>query len=239
MLALRSTPSVAVLVGLVGLASAGCSTASAAPAHVVAAPPPKDDGRPSKGAPTAAGVVHSAALEQLQTAPLEARTDKQNSIRMLLPDAANWTRVKFWGVESLVGFRYGKDHHAVAGAFVTHDDDAAKPGACSKSVEKWAAPFVRAFEVDISFEEPAAFPWQGTIADVDRVFARTATLTAQDGYAVAYGAYPAWKGACLVVGIAVPTRDDEARARKVRDRFAAEVLPKVERLMLEEPKERY
>ena len=239
MLVDRSFSSVALLVASSAVACAGCSTASASPAHVVAAPPPKDDGRPSKGAPTAAGLVHSAALEQLQTAPLEARTDKQNSIRILLPDAANWTRVKFWGVESLVGFRYGKDHHAVAGAFITKDDNASSTGACSKAIEKWAAPFVRAFEVDVTFEEPSAFPWQGMIADVDCVFARQATLTSQDGYAVAYGAYPAWKGACLVVGIAVPTRDDEARARKVRDRFAAEVLPKVERLLADEPKERY
>ena len=52
-------------------------------------------------------------------------------------------------------------------------------------------------------------------------------------------AYPAWKGACLVVGVAVPSRDDEARAREVRDRFVRDVLPKVEVLTDNEPKEKY
>jgi hypothetical protein len=41
------------------------------------------------------------------------------------------------------------------------------------------------------------------------------------------------------VGIAVPSRDDSERARQVRDRFAQEVLPKIEVIAAEEPKERY
>ena len=137
----------------------------------------------------------------------------------------------------MVGYRYGRDHHAVLGAFLTQTDDEQRPGACSKSLEAWASPFVRAFEVDVKYEEPSAFPWHGRIADVDRAMAHTATLTQKDGYAVAYGTYPAWKGTCLVVGIAVPLRGDEGRARAVRDRFAAEVLPKVERLADAPPKE--
>ena len=58
-------------------------------------------------------------------------------------------------------------------------------------------------------------------------------------YAAAYAAYPVWQGACLIVGVAVPARDDEARARDVRDRFVKEVLPKVEVVATEEPTERY
>jgi len=41
------------------------------------------------------------------------------------------------------------------------------------------------------------------------------------------------------VGIAVPAREDEERAREVRDRFAREVLPRVQVIAKEEPKERY
>jgi hypothetical protein len=75
--------------------------------------------------------------------------------------------------------------------------------------------------------------------DVDVLYARAATLAMREGYAVAYGAYPAWPGACLILGIAVPAREDEERARAVRDRFAQEVLPHVRVLAREEPKERY
>ena len=45
--------------------------------------------------------------------------------------------------------------------------------------------------------------------------------------------------ACLVVGVAVPARDDESRARAVRDRFVTEVLPKIVVTTPAEPKERY
>jgi len=39
-------------------------------------------------------------------------------VRVGLPDADHWMRVKFWGVKSLVGFRYGKDHHAIVAGFI-------------------------------------------------------------------------------------------------------------------------
>ena len=41
------------------------------------------------------------------------------------------------------------------------------------------------------------------------------------------------------MGVAVPAREDEPRARDVRDRFAKEILPKLEVLSDEEPPERY
>ena len=61
----------------------------------------------------------------------------------------------------------------------------------------------------------------------------------RESYAVAYATYPAWKGACLVVGAAVPARDEGQRAIEVRDRFAKDVLPYVEVIARQEPKEMY
>ena len=69
--------------------------------------------------------------------------------------------------------------------------------------------------------------------------ARTATLGVHDEYAAAYATYPAWKQACVVMGIAIPARDELERAKAVRDRFATELLPRVRVLSTEEPKERY
>jgi hypothetical protein len=100
-------------------------------------------------------------------------------------------------------------------------------------------PWVQAFEVEIQRDPPRAVPWHTRIVDIDLLYARAATLAAREGYAVAYGAYPAWPGACLILGIAVPAREDEERARQVRDRFAQEVLPRVQVIAEEEPKERY
>ena len=237
-------------VGGLGCSSSGVSTSNVA---VAAAPPPKDDGKPAQGGE--GGSSHAAALEELKVASLSGRTDKQNSVRVFLPDAEHWTRVRVWGVPSLVGFRYGKDHHAIVAGFVTHVDDNSVQGACAKSFEQWANPWIESFEVDLQHDAPSAFVWHAapsaagtpassasappSVVEVDSVFAKTATLAERESYAAAWAAYPAWKGACLVVGVAVPVRDDEARAREVRDRFAKEILPKVDALSKDEPPDRY
>lgn len=251
---------------LLALALAGCSSASAAtvapaPARPVnASPPPKDDGRPAQGNEGEGGEAHAAALEQLKTANLVVRGDKQNSLLVPLPDAEHWTRVRFLTVKSLVGFRYGKSHHAVVAAFVTHVPDNQAQGACSKSFEDWAKPYVEAFEVELKHDAPAAFAWTAPVAppspsaagtpspaktkaisivEVDPLMAKTATVLARDTYAGAWAAYPVWDNACLVVGAAIPARGEEDRARAVRDRFVKDVLPKVKVLATAEPKERY
>ena len=148
------------------------------------------------------------------------RVDKQNSVRVELPDAGRWMRVKFWGIKSLVGFRYGVDHHAIVGAFIVHVDDETAPGACSHAFEQWAQPWIDSFEVTVHHEPPKAVPWEGKIADIDSLVATTATLGDHEEYAVAYATYPAWRGTCLVLGVAVPARDEIDRAKAVRDRFA-------------------
>lgn len=253
---MRRFSSVAALVFLPALPA--CSSAGAAPSHAVApAPPPKDDGGTSRGSGGARD--HAAALEQLKVAPITTKHDRQRSVLIPLPDAEHWTRVKFLTVPSLVGFRYGKAHHGIVGAFVTHVDDNTKDSACAKSFESWAMPVVEAFDVEIRHEAPAAFPWtmpafaapgakatseppvpkQIAIIEVDTLSAKTATILSQDAYAAAWAAYPVWDNACLIVGAALPVREDEARARAVRDRFVSEVFPGVVVTSETEPKERY
>jgi hypothetical protein len=230
---------VSALLGFVGLLSLGCSAASTPhpPQPVAPAPPPKDDGQPSQGGE--GGQAHAAALQQLIVSRAAWRTDRQNSLRVQLPDAPHWTRVKFWGVKSLVGFRYGKDHHAIVAGFVVPVEDETAPGACGQAFETWAQPYVDSFEVAIEHDPPRAVAWNGKIVDIDALVARTATLGVRDEYAVAYATYPIWKKACLVVGVAIPARDELERAKQVRDRFATEILPALKVMAAEEPKERY
>jgi hypothetical protein len=204
---------------------------------VAPAPPPADDGQPSEGGQ--GGAAHAAALEELSVGPLGWRTDRQQSIRVPLPDAAHWLRVKFWGMQSLVGFRYGKDHHAIVGGTIVHVDDESAPEACGKAFERAAQPLVDAFEVALDFAPPRATPWNGKIVDIDALVATTATIGVRDQYAIAYATYPAWKGACLVLGVAVPARSELERAKAVCERFATEVLPRVMVVARDEPRERY
>lgn len=266
----RAGALLALVVAAGASGSFGCSSTSlpvALAAHPVApAPPPKDDGKPAQGG--AGGDAHSAALEQLRVAPTGPKTDKQHSIIVPLPDAPNWTRVRFLTVPGLVGFRYGKSHHAIVAGFVTHVADNTAEGSCTKSFEAWAMPWVEAFDVDLHHDAPAAFPWTmpsapapklgrgagagaGAVAssskepkriailDADPLTAKTATILSRETYSAAWVAYPAWDKACLIVGVAIPTRDDAPRAREVRDRFVQEVFPKVVVIAPAEPKERY
>jgi hypothetical protein len=182
---------------------------------------------------------HAQALEELKLADLGWATDRQQSLRVLLPDAPHWLRVKFWGAKSLVAFRYGKEHHGVVGGFVIHVADETVQDACSKAFEQWAKPWVDLFEMEVAHDPPQAAEWQGKIVDVDPLVATTATLGMHDQYAAAYALYPAWRGACLVLGVAVPARGELERARAVRDRFASEVLPKLQVIATTEPKESY
>jgi hypothetical protein len=158
---------------------------------------------------------------------------------VLLPDWAHWTRVKFWGVKSLVGFRYGKDHHAIVGGVVVHVQDENAPGACSAAFEGIAQPLVDSFEVVLEHDPPRAIAWDGKIVDIDGLVAATATLGVRESYAVAYGTFPAWKSACLVLGIAIPARGELDRAKAVRDRFVDDVLPKLHVVARDEPTESY
>ncbi|MCL2450330.1 MAG: hypothetical protein FWD17_15395 [Polyangiaceae bacterium] len=204
---------------------------------VTPAPPPNDDGQPAEGGK--GGTEHVAALEELHVGALGWRTDRQRSVRLPLPDADHWLRVKFWGMQSLLGFRYGKDHHAIVGGTIVHVDDETAPQACDKAFEHQAAPLIESFEVTLEHDAPRATTWKGRIVDIDSLVATTATLGMRDQYAVAYATYPAWKGACLVVGIAVPARNELGRARAVCERFVADVLPHIEVLSHDEPRERY
>jgi hypothetical protein len=228
----------AVLAAAISAAPVACHGAT--PGHALAvtpAPPPPDDGKPAKGGE--GGNEHAAALEELAVSALGWAADRQRSLRVLLPDARNWLRVKFWGAESLVAFRYGKDHHAIVGGFVVHVNDETAPGACGKSFERWAEPWVDAFDVSVAHDPPQATTWNGQIVDIDSLVATTATLGMHDDYAAAYATYPAWKGACLVLGVAVPARGELPRAKAVRDRFVSDVLPKLQVTARVEPRERY
>jgi hypothetical protein len=172
-------------------------------------------------------------------AELAWAVDRQQSVHILLPDAPHWLRVKLSLVKSLLAFRYGKDHHAIVGGFILHVPDANAVGACAQAFDQWTRPWIDAFEVDITHEPPKAIEWRGKIVDIDALVARSATLGMNDSYAAAYAMYPAWPGACLVVGVAVPARDELARATAVRDRFVADVLPKLQVVAAAEPLESY
>jgi hypothetical protein len=117
--------------------------------------------------------------------------------------------------------------------------DEREPGACGKAFEAYAQPWVDSFEVAIAHDAPLAIPWRDAIIGIDSLVATTATLGVHDQYAGAYATYPAWKGACLVFGIAVPARGDLERAMAARDRFVRDVFPALQVTTPDQPRKSY
>ena len=197
--------------------------------------PPHDAGKQSSDPHPAPSEAHAAALEQLLVAPVGLRADRQKSINVALPDQPSWRRVRFLGVKSLVGFRYGTEHHAVAGAFIL-DVKNRTPETCNAAFEDWIKPWLDLFDVRYDVQKPVGFTWKNSLRPNDApssmaavtVKASTASMLSTETYFATYAIYPAWPDKCLVVGMASTARGEDDRAQKARDRFAADTFGKLE-----------
>jgi hypothetical protein len=167
---------------------------------------------------------HAAALTRLQGEPWGWRNDKQDALHVPMPDWQNWRRIRYYGVPSFVGFRYGDDHHAVLALWVRPIDEGAPetPEACLDSFEKWASPTARDFSVALSDAVVTKVPWTHGEVVIKSVEAQINTLFSRKKYSAAYGAYRMWPGTCTIFGVAVPVREAEDLARAVRDRYVRE-----------------
>ncbi len=149
---------------------------------------------------------------------------------MPLPDADRWTHVKFWGVTTVAGWRYGDDHHAVAAAFSFASTKApATLDSCGARFIRWGKSNASAFELSVGEPRIDEVAWLGgpTGARV-RIYVLDAERRSVFGlhrYPSAFAVYPAWTDACLVVGVSVPADDWPEIAGEVRDRLVRDALP--------------
>ena len=218
-----------------GLALA-CTAAPKPIAHAVAPKSPnKDPGKQTTNVNPGPSEAHAAALEQLVVAPMGSRPDRQKTIKVPLPDFSTWRRVRFLGVKSLAGWRYGTEHHAVVGAFVM-DVKNRTPETCNAAFEEWAKPWLEVFDVRFEIGKPVGFVWKNTlkpneppeILSAVTLHASTASMLTAESYHATYAIYPAWPDKCLVVGMATAARGEDERAIKARDRFAKDVFSALE-----------
>ena len=196
------------------------ATPVAAPAAGSAAP------RKSTGGPQS---PHPEAIARLLEAPWAARVDRRRTVSLPLPDGAAWTHVKFWGVTTLAGWRYGDAHHVAMAAF-TYGPPAggATVDGCAARLEQWGRARAEKYDVDVGkprVEEVEWPPGSGTRAKLFALDARRRSLLGSKTYAAAYAIYPAWSEACLAVGFAVPDAEAASDARALRDRLVREALP--------------
>jgi hypothetical protein len=228
----RSASSAFTLVPLVLIACGGGAQTATPPPGL----PPAVSAAPAPPAPASVTVdepggnakdPHEAALQRLLTAPWGARNDKNDQIRVPIPDWENWKRVRYFGVEHFLGFRYGDDHHAMALAFVQDlpPGTPVKSDTCIRAFEAWGLPQTHAFDVKFSPFESHLAKWQNQSLESRSVDGRVNLGFTAAEFSGAWAAYPAYPGACLIFAIAIPWRDHKELAEKLRDRWVTEGFP--------------
>ena len=136
----------AALVALV----AGCSASAQTPPSAPMRPPsPTSVTRREPGGD--APDPQRAALERLLKEPWGARGDKDEQLLAPIPDWENWKRLRYWGFDNLVGFRYGNEYRAmtVAHVQVMPEGMPVKSETCMRAFEDWARPQIKGFDVKL------------------------------------------------------------------------------------------
>jgi hypothetical protein len=204
------------------LALAGCASGPAHPTQPPGAPPtPASVTRADPGGDAAD--PHAAALQRLLAGPWGQRSDKDDQLLVPLPDAENWKRVRYWGVDHFVGFRYGSDHHAIVVAFV-QDNDEERPSSetCLHRFEGWGRPQIQAYDVDFDPFQAHHSKFRERPLIALTVDGEVSLGLSRPQFSAAWAAYAVYPRACLILSMAAPWRSAPELAQRVRDRFVAE-----------------
>lgn len=174
-----------------------------------------------------------AAHERLARESWGWRADKRDVFHFPLSDTKNWRRVRFWGVPSFVGFRYGDKHHAVAALWARklREGDAPTADTCMKRFEDWGNGVADQYSTRISEVTEQRATWR----EPDDVLVKTLeaqvkTLLSRRRYLGVVGATIAWPGVCVAYGYAFDADDVEEPAREARDRYAREAFKQLARI---------
>ncbi len=225
-----------VVVAALAALGAGCSTAAQTPPSMPMRPPtPASVSRKEPGGD--ASDPERAALERLLREPWGARNDKDNQVLAPLPDWENWKRLRYWGFDNLVGFRYGNEYRAMT---VVHihplpQGVPAKSETCMRAFEDWARPQISGFDVRLKPFQVKLTRWRDQPLVIETVDGWVSWGIGSADFSAAWAAYPAYDDACLIYGVAVPWREQPELAKKVRDRFMQEGLANLQALTTEKP----
>lgn len=190
----------------------------------------------------AADPGEAALLRQLEGA-WGKRHDKDDQVLLPMPDSAHWKRVRYWGVEHFVGFRYGNDHHVLAIGFV-QEVPAGTPvttDTCMRRFEQWGRPQTKPFNVKFGPFAVHHQRWRNQRLEVHAVDGEFSAAFSTTSFSAAWAAFPAYTDGCLIYAVAVPWRDHPELAKRVRDRWVTEGFVQIdarttERAVRQEPK---
>jgi hypothetical protein len=176
---------------------------------------------------------HQEALLRLSREPWGWRNDKRDVFHFPLSDWTNWRRVRFWGVPTFLGFRYGDVHHAIAGMRLVrvHPPDLPTPTGCMERFLQWGMPIADGYSAKLKDESDSFVAWKAPNDVLVRTWeAEVKTLLARKRYFGVMGAMLPWDGVCAVWGYAFHVDDEDALARTVRDRYAREAYGRLVRV---------
>lgn len=180
---------------------------------------------------------HWAALERELSEPWGQRNDKDDQLFLPLPDWEKWKRVRYWGVDHFLGFRYGDDHHVIALGFVQDVEPGTPTDAktCMRRFEGWARTQSKSYEPKLESIGERETRWRDKPISIRFVDGYADVAFTRKHFSAAWAAYPAYSDACLIFAVAVPWRTQPELAKKVRDRFLVEAFEKVNPLTPTKP----
>ncbi len=170
-----------------------------------------------------------AALLRLAKESWGWRNDKRDVVHFPLTDWKNWRRVRFWGVPTFVGFRYGDKHRAVAAMWLSRlkTDEPQRPETCLEKVEAWGLPMADLYRTTVSMGETTRVSWQNRPVLVQKVEAHVEGLFSDEQWLAVAGATIPWPRVCMVYGYAFRVEDAPHEAAEARDRYAREAFTKM------------
>jgi hypothetical protein len=213
-----------------GSSSVPGSVPSGAPAPKARPKPPSPESVSVKEPGGDAPDVEGAALFRQVDEAWSLRGDKDDQLALPLPDAEHWKRVRYWGVEHFVGFRYGNEHRVMAIGFV-QEVPAGTPvssDTCMRRFEQWGRPQTKPFDVKFGPFAVHHQRWRDQRLEVHTVDGQFSAAFSTTSFSAAWAAYPAYKDGCLIYAVAVPWRDHPDLAKQVRDRWVNEAFTQVD-----------
>lgn len=148
---------------------------------------------------------HPGLLQRQLAAGWGWRNDKDDQVRVPLLDWRGWKRVRYWGVEHLTGFRYGKEF-AVATLAVPIELPAETPvetRVCMAAFEERARRQVRRYDVTLGPMHSRRGSWREQPLLIKWVDGKVDSGFRRRQFSAAWAAYPAYDHACLVYAVAV------------------------------------
>ena len=173
---------------------------------------------------------HAASLAKLIEAPFGWAGDKDDQVRIMLPDAGEWKRVRYHGFEHLTGFRYGIDHHAISVVLVhdTRQGRAPTSESCMRYAETLARPRAKELAVETQPIVETRSTWRGEPLIIHSTDGEFPFGFRRISFSAAWVAYPAYESSCLYQVFAAKYEGHPELARMLRDRWMAEAATKID-----------